>query len=113
MHKKSICHLIAHIAYIGLYGVLIIFTIFLYNFANLMILLYAGWIILAFGIIFLLCSSKTRKKGHADGNGLVERGMYAFVRHPEFLGHILIIFALVIISPVSYTHLTLPTTERV
>ena len=24
--------------------------------------------------------------------------MYAFVRHPEFLGHILIIFALVIIS---------------
>ena len=53
---------------------------------------------MTFGIIFLLCSSKSRKKGHADGIGLVERGMYAFVRHPEFLGHILIIFTLIIIS---------------
>ena len=95
MHKKS--HLVGHIAYIGLYGMLIISTIFLYNSADLA-KLYAGWIIMAFGIIFLLCSSKSRKKGHAEGIGLVERGMYAFVRHPEFLGHILIIFALVIIS---------------
>ena len=96
MHKKSIGHLIGHIAYIGLYGILIIFTIFLYNSANLAKLVYAGWIILAFGIIFLLWSSKSRKKGH--GEAFVESGMYAFVRHPEFFGHILIIFALVIIS---------------
>jgi len=96
MHKKS--HLVGHIAYIGLYGMLIISTIFLYNSADLAELLYAGWIILAFGTVFLLCSSKSRKKGHADGIGLVESGMYAFVRHPEFLGHILIISALVIIS---------------
>jgi len=96
MHKKS--HLIGHIAYIGLYGAMIISTIIHYNSADLAELLYAGGIILVFGIIFLLCSSKSRKKGHADGIGLVERGMYAFVRHPEFLGHILIIFALVIIS---------------
>ena len=47
-------------------------------------------IILAFGI--MLCSSKSREKGHAEGIGLVESGMYAFVRHPEFSGHILIIF---------------------
>ena len=46
----------------------------------------------------MLWSSKSRKKGHAEGIGLVESGMYAFVRHPEFLGHILIISALVIIS---------------
>jgi len=96
MHKKS--HLFGHIAYIGLYGMLIISTIVHYNFADLAELLYAGWIIMAFGIIFLLCSSKSRKKGHEEGIGLVESGMYAFVRHPEFLGHILIIFALVIIS---------------
>ena len=87
-----------YVAYISLYGVLIISTIFLYNSANLAKLVYTGWIIMAFGIIFLLCSSKSREKGHAEGIGLVERGMYAFVRHPEFLGHILIIFALVIIS---------------
>ena len=96
MHKRS--HLIGHIAYIGLYGMLIISTIIHYNSADLAELLYAGWMIMAFGIIFLFCSSKSRKKGHAEGIGLVERGMYAFVRHPEFLGHILIIFALVIIS---------------
>ncbi|MCD6386808.1 MAG: isoprenylcysteine carboxylmethyltransferase family protein, partial [Methanophagales archaeon] len=96
MHKKS--HIVGHIAYIGLYVMLIISTIFLYNSADLAELLYAGWIIMAFGIVFLLCSSKSRKKGHAEGIKLVERGMYAFVRHPEFLGHILIIFALVIIS---------------
>ena len=96
MHKRS--HLIAHIAYIGLYGAMIISTIILYNSADLAGLLYAGWITLAFGIIFLLCSSKSRKKEHAEDIGLVESGMYAFVRHPEFLGHILIIFALVIIS---------------
>ena len=98
MHKKSIGHLMGHIAYIGLYGVMIITTIFLYNSANLVELLYAGWTIMAFGIIFLLWSSKSRKKGYEEGIGVVESGMYAFVRHPEFLGHILIIFALVIIS---------------
>jgi len=102
MHKKSIGHLIGHIAYIALYGVLIIFTVFLYNSANLAKLLYAGWIIMAFGIIFLLWSSKSRKKGHVEEDisrkTLVESGMYTFVRHPEFLGHILIIFALIIIS---------------
>jgi len=42
MYKESIGHLIAHILYIALYGVLIISTIFLYNSANLVILLYAG-----------------------------------------------------------------------
>jgi len=67
MHKKSIGHLIAHIAYIALYGVLIISTIFLYNSANLAILLYAGWIILAFGIIFLYFSVVVKQitKGRA------------------------------------------------
>jgi len=93
MHKRS--HLIGHIAYIGLYGMLIISTIIHYNPADLAGL-YAGWVIMAFGIIFLFCSSKSRKKGHEEDIGLVESGMYAFVRHPEFLGHILIISALVI-----------------
>jgi len=102
MDKKSISHLIGHIAYIALYGVLIIFTAFLYNSAKLTILLYVGWIILASGIIFLFLSNKLRKEGHVEEDikrkAFVESGMYAFVRHPEFLGHILIIFAFVIIS---------------
>jgi len=98
MHKKSIGHLIGHIAYISLYGVLVISTVFLCNSANSAELLYAGWMVLAFGITFLLWSSKSRKKRREEGIGLVESGVYAFVRHPEFLGHILIIFALIIVS---------------
>ncbi len=102
MDNKNIGHLIGHTVYVCLYGVLIISTVFLYNSANLAKLLYAGWVILAFGIIFLLWSSKSRKEGHIEEDvrreALVESGMYAFVRHPEFLGHILIIFALIIIS---------------
>ena len=102
MHKKSINHLIGHIAYIALYGVLIISTVLLYNSANLVTLLYIGWIILTFGIIFILWSGKSRREGYVEEDiskgVLVESGMYAFVRHPEFLGHILIIFALIIIS---------------
>ena len=78
-------------AYIVLYGALVISVILLS--ANLAKLLCAG-VILAIGIVFLLWSSGSRKRGQA----LVQSGPYAFVRHPEFLGHILIIFALIVIS---------------
>jgi len=104
MDKENIGHLIGHIFYIALYGVLIISTIILYNSANLVALLYVGWITLAFGVIFLLWSSQSRKKGRVLGEKsgmketLVESGLYAIIRHPEFLGHILIIFALVFIA---------------
>jgi len=101
LHKKNASHLIGHIMYVALYGVLITSTIFLYNSASLAELQYAGWLVLAFGIIFLVWSAKSRRRGYAentDGKTLVKGGAYALVRHPEFLGHILIIFALVIIS---------------
>jgi len=49
-----------------------------------------------------LWSSKSRRERHVEKDiskeAFVESGIYAFVRHPEFLGHILIIFALIIIS---------------
>jgi len=102
MHKKNISHLVGHIIYIGLYVVLITSTTILYNSANLVELLYIGWVSLVLGIVFLLWSSQSRRKGRV-GEGinkevLVESGIYAFVRHPEFLGHILIISALIILS---------------
>ncbi len=102
-HEKNITHIIGHIIYVVLYGLLIVFSILFYNSANLVAPLYAGWIILVFGIIILLWSSQSRKKGRiSEEKGiskgtLVENGMYAYIRHPEFLGHILIIFALVLI----------------
>ncbi len=102
MHRKSTGHLIGHIIYISLYVMLITSTIILYNSASLVELLYIGWVTLVLGIVFLLWSSQSRKRGQV-GEGinkeiLVENGMYAFVRHPEFLGHMLTISALVILS---------------
>ncbi len=88
-------HVIGHVAYVALYGVLILSTIIFYNPTNQILLLYLGWSALILGIIFLLLSSQSRK-GSCDE--FVESGMYAIVRHPEFLGHMLIISALVVIS---------------
>ena len=103
-HDKNIVHIAGHIVYIVLYGSMILSALFFYNWANLEILLYLGWVILAFGICFLLLASQSRKKGYVtEGNGarketLVESGMYALIRHPEFLSHLLIIFALILIA---------------
>jgi len=94
MHKKK--HLIGHIIYVALYSALIVSTIVFYNSANLVKFVYVGLITIALGIVFVSWSSKSRKK--VSKEALVESGIYAFVRHPEFLGHMLIIFALVIIS---------------
>ena len=101
--EKDIGHLIGHIVYIALYGLLIVFSILFYNSANLAALLYVGWITLVFGIIILLSSSQSRKRSRVRENGVskeifVEKGLYAFVRHPEFLGHILIVFSLILIA---------------
>ncbi|MHA1860413.1 MAG: methyltransferase family protein [Candidatus Asgardarchaeia archaeon] len=102
MPKKNISHSIAHVIYIALYCVLMISAFIHYNSAGLTELLYVGWATLIFGVVLLSWSSRSRKKEHSwnDTNKetLVEDGIYAFVRHPEFLGHILIISALVIIS---------------
>jgi protein-S-isoprenylcysteine O-methyltransferase Ste14 len=102
-HEEDITHLIGHIVYIALYGLLIVFSILFYNSANLVALLYVGWITLVFGIISLLSSSQSRKKGRVTEDGisketLVESGLYRFIRHPEFFGHILIILALILIA---------------
>ena len=100
MHNKN--RLVAHVIYIALYGTLVGSTIILYNSANLVELVYVGLVVIVFGVVFVSWSSKSRKKGQIGEStgkeGLVESGAYSFVRHPEFLGHILIIFALVIIS---------------
>lgn len=99
-HEKL--HLIGHITYIALYCLLILFSALFYNSANLVTLLHTGWITLIFGITILLNSSQSRKKGRVSENEdqeiLVESGMYALVRHPEFLGHLLIISSLVLIA---------------
>jgi protein-S-isoprenylcysteine O-methyltransferase Ste14 len=103
-HGEKVIHVAGHVAYIVVYLLLIIFFVLFYNSANLVILLYLGWATLVFGIAFLFLASNSRKKGGVSKEEgvskevLVESGMYAFVRHPEFLGHILIILSLVFMA---------------
>ncbi len=104
LHGKKIINTVGHAAYIILYLLQIVFFVLFYNSANLVILLYTGWGILVLGVAFLLSASNSRKKSRVlkdKGAGkpvLVESGLYAFVRNPEFLGHILIIISLVFIA---------------
>jgi protein-S-isoprenylcysteine O-methyltransferase Ste14 len=102
--KEHIIHVTSHILFVVLYGLLIVFSILFFNSAGLAAALYVGFIILVSGIIILLWSSQSRRKGRASGEEgiskgiLVESGMYGFVRNPEFLGHILIISGLLLIA---------------
>ena len=84
-------HLIGHVLYITLYISLIASSIIFYNSANLTALSYAGWIIFACGLVVLVSSSQTRRRSYRMGEAFTQSGPYAYVRHPEFLGHMLII----------------------
>ena len=94
MKDEKNLHLIGHIIYITLYISLIASSIIFYNSANLATLLYAGWIILACGLAILIISSQTRRRAHRVSETLIQSGIYAYVRHPEFLGHMLMIISL-------------------
>lgn len=73
---------------------------------SLKILWYFGWIVLALGLPFLLSpfiyypkSGKPQKgKSLMDTTVLVDSGTYAIVRHPQFLGFFMLIFASILIS---------------
>jgi len=69
-YEKNIIHIMGHIVYIVLYGLLTIFSILFYNSINLAALLYVGWITLVFGIIIVLSSSQSRKKSRVSENGI-------------------------------------------
>lgn len=61
-----------------------------------MILQYTAWILLLFGILFLVLSEKERKRH----DGLIRTGVYSLVRHPEFLGHVFIIMSMILLAQV-------------
>lgn len=101
--NESIYHILGHIAYIIMYCLMILFSILFYNSVNSIILLYIGWFTLVFGLIIVLYSSQLRQKARIQENKVVretfvENGLYSLVRHPEFLGHILIFLALIFIA---------------
>ena len=101
--EKNFAHLMGHIIYIILYLFLILLTTLFYNSANLQIVLYTGWLLLVLGVFILFASVKSRKKGHITEKEikkeiLVDTGIYAYVRHPGYLGHMLIIFSLILMA---------------
>jgi protein-S-isoprenylcysteine O-methyltransferase Ste14 len=67
---------------------------------------YTGWILLVFSVVIILwAGSEFRKKGAAPKGksivkttALVDSRVYAVIRHPQYLGFILYILALVLMS---------------
>ena len=93
-----------------LYSILMFLPLILvfvfYNYYSLDFLVYAGWILLVFSVVVLwLAGGEFRKKGGAPKGEsivhtsvLVDSGVYAVVRHPQYLGFILFVLALVLMS---------------
>jgi protein-S-isoprenylcysteine O-methyltransferase Ste14 len=84
-----------------------IVTVFVfYNYYSLVFLVYAGWVLMVFSILLiLLAGSEFRKKGRApkgksivNTTVVVDSGIYSVIRHPQYLGFILFVFALVLMS---------------
>ena len=84
--------------------IVMVFTF--YNYYNLDFLVIAGWILLVFSVVIIfLAGGEFQKKGGAPrGRSIVhttvvvDTGIYAVVRHPQYLGFMLFVFALVLMS---------------
>ena len=86
-------------------------TIFCYNYffhgyLGVEVLLYVGWLVGLVGLVFFILGTYgLRKEGEAPKGKsfllttvLVDSGIYAVVRHPEYLGTMLLIFGSILIS---------------
>jgi len=84
----------------------IIMVFFFYNYYHLNFCVYTGWALLVFSIviIFLAGYEFRMKGGTPKGKSIVhttvfvDSGVYAVVRHPQYLGFMLFVFALVLMS---------------
>ena len=93
-------------AYSALMVLPIILVFVFYNYLDLGLLVYAGWMVLAIGLIlvFLAGYEFQKKGGVPEGKHvvhttvLVDSGIYAVIRHPQYLGFVLFVLALVLMS---------------
>ena len=84
----------------------IIMVFLFYNYYKLEFFVYTGWILLVFSVVIIfLAGGEFQKKGGAPKGKsivhttvMVDSGIYAVVRHPQYLGFILFVFALVLMS---------------
>ena len=104
--KQSAYNKVLMLIYSVLMFLPIVLVFLFFNYYGLDLLMYAGWILLAFSIIIILLSGyEFQKKGEVpEGKHLVyttvlvDSGIYAVVRHPQYLGFILLVLALVLMS---------------
>ncbi len=84
----------------------IILCLFFYNWLEIDLLAYSGWIILIFGIILMLKSQmdfrasgkKMEGKNWLETVKVVDIGIYSITRHPMYLSFILMALALIFMS---------------
>jgi len=77
-----------------------------YNYYQLNFCVYSGWALLIFSIVLILLAGYEfgMKGGAPEGESLVhttvlvDSGVYAVIRHPQYLGFILFVFALGLMS---------------
>jgi len=100
--KDIILYVLLGILFIGQVVLCFVF----YNWANLDVVLYMGWVIFAFSMVLGMLPRKAfQKKGKArEGESwiqtsvLVDSGIYAVIRHPMYLSFILLVISLIFIS---------------
>jgi len=82
--------------------IIFFYNYFVSSYLGLEILLYVGWIVFAVGLPFLILGPyELQKKGglvEADTTVLVDSGVYAVIRHPFYLGGILLVSASILVS---------------
>lgn len=61
------------------------------------IVTYIGWILFGFGIVFIAVSTYTLISNR--GKGLIDWGIYGIVRHPMYVGAILLFLSWVFFLP--------------
>jgi len=84
----------------------IVMVFVFYNYYSLDFLVYSAWILLTFSVVVIfLAGGELRKKGGAPKGksivhttDLVDSGVYAVCRHPQYLGFMLFVLALVLMS---------------
>jgi protein-S-isoprenylcysteine O-methyltransferase Ste14 len=83
----------------------LILVVIFYDYYHLELLVSVGWIVLVFSIVIIFLSGyEFRKKGASKGRTvvyttvLVDTGIYAIIRHPQYLGFITVVLALVLMS---------------
>ena len=92
------------------YSILMSFPVILififYNYYGLDLLVYVGWMIFSVGLILIFLAGHEFQKNGGVAKGkhlvhttvLVDSGIYALVRHPQYLSFILLVLGLILIS---------------